>query len=77
MDGRGRRRRGRGGRPMERDERERKTKDWSGISDARGSLCAKGGDCMLAESFDTALPAFHKRSSVTQDKVYRRNVTHK
>ena len=27
MDGRGRSRRGRGGRPMDRDERERKTKD--------------------------------------------------
>ena len=32
MDGRGRNRRGRAGRPSEREDRERNTKDWSGIS---------------------------------------------
>jgi len=62
---------------MERDERERNTKDWSGISDARGSLRVKGGNCALAESSGTALPASHNRSSVKQDKVHRRNITHR
>lgn len=32
MEGRGRRRLGMGGRPIEREERDRKTKVWSGIS---------------------------------------------